>query len=202
MEEYDDILTFWFGLLDDNGMSAPLYQKRWFATDPGLDNELRQLFGADLSAAAKGHHLDWRETPEGRLALILLLDQFSRNIHRGTAQAFAQDHKAQQLVEEGLAIGHDQALAPAQRIFFYMPLMHAEDRALQALGVECFARLLRLVPAAIKPAIEDNLRFACLHRDIIYQFGRFPYRNKVLGRASSPEEQQWLADNPGGFGQG
>ncbi|WKE65147.1 DUF924 domain-containing protein [Gallaecimonas kandeliae] len=201
MDEYQDILDFWFGALDEDGMSDGAHRQLWFQSDPAFDQELTRLFGADLQKAIKGQYDHWADEPAGRVALLLLLDQFSRNIHRGTAQAFAQDPLAQQLVEEGLSLGQDSTLPAAYRLFFYMPLMHAEDRALQALGVDCFARLAGQVPAAIKPIVDNSRRFAELHQAIVDRFGRFPYRNKALGRPDTAEESAWLVENPGGFGQ-
>jgi uncharacterized protein (DUF924 family) len=128
----------------------------------------------------------WASDPEGRLALIIVLDQFSRNIHRGTARAFALDGKAQALAAEGIKAGMDETLTFAQRHFFYMPLMHAEDSTLQALSVERFTALSELA--------NYILGFAKAHRDEFERFGRFPGRNKALGRADTAEEARYLAE--------
>ncbi|EKE67751.1 DUF924 family protein [Gallaecimonas xiamenensis] len=201
MDDYQDILTFWFGILDEDGNADPRYSKRWFQSDPGFDDEVRTLFAKDLDRAIAGHYDHWRDEPQSRLALLILLDQFSRNIFRGSHKAFAQDAKAQQLVEEGLALGQDQELATPYRLFFYLPLMHAEDRALQALCVEQYRQLHGQAPASAKALVQNSLHFAQEHQAIIDRFGRFPYRNKVLSRANTADEQAWLRANPGGYGQ-
>lgn len=202
MSDFDDILGFWFGTLDKDGMADHWHRQRWFSGGDDLDAEISQLFTADLAHAKAGDYDDWPQTPAGRLALIVLLDQFSRNIFRGQAEAFAADPLAQALVEEGLSCGHQHSLPLAYQLFFYMPLMHAEDKALQALSVTAFAGLHRQAPENLKPVLAQSLRFAQEHQAIIQRFGRFPYRNRLLGRPNSTEENTWLAKNPGGFGQG
>ena len=171
-----EILDFWF---------RDLTPRQWFAEGKKLDPIMRDRFGALHEKAASGALDAWAETPLGRLALILLLDQFSRNIHRGTARAFATDAKTQRLAIDGIEAGMDEQLTISQRHFFYMPLMHAEDPALQAMSVERFA--------ALKAAAEDTLRFAEKHRAEVERFGRFPHRNKALGRANSAEEDEFIA---------
>lgn len=169
------VLDFWFREL------AP---RQWFAGGAELDGAMRRRFGALVDAALAGGRDAWAATPRGRLALILLLDQFTRNIHRGTQGAFAGDAKARALVLDGLAAGLDRPLNLAERHFFYMPLMHAEDPELQALSLEKFGELER--------EGKSTLRYAQEHANEIKRFGRFPGRNAALGRASSPEELAFL----------
>lgn len=171
----EDVLNFWF---------RELSPKDWFETAEALDPAVRARFGALHAQAAEGALADWAETPLGRLALILVLDQFSRHIHRGTALAFASDPAAQHLAVEGIAARMDETLGFAQRQFFYMPLMHAEDSVLQAMSVERFK--------ALRDYAEEVMGFASGHSAEIAAFGRFPGRNLALGRNSSPAEIEHL----------
>ncbi|HEY2446747.1 MAG TPA: DUF924 family protein, partial [Rhizomicrobium sp.] len=162
-------LTFWF---------EPGRRALWYATNESFDEEIRQRFLATYEAAHSGQLDAWRETPHSLLALIVVLDQFPRNMFRGSARAFAADEQAAGLTREGIEKGFDQALEGAQRDFFTMPLMHSETLAdhelLVALG-------------------RGADRYARGHRETIARFGRFPYRNEALGRQSTPEETAWLA---------
>ena len=178
--EADDSLKFWF---------AELTPEQWFRDGKTLDGVVRTRFGALLERAKRGELDDWASAPSGRLALIILLDQFSRHIFRGTPDAFAADAKAVSLTLDGIAKGMDEKLeTPAQRQFFYMPLMHAEDRNLQTLSLE---------KVMANDFGEDALKAAQAHADIIARFGHFPHRNKILGRASTPEEERFLENHPG-----
>ncbi|WP_341502172.1 DUF924 family protein [Gallaecimonas sp. GXIMD4217] len=203
MDAQQEILDFWFGELDDQGMAGKAAARRWYQFDPGFDLEIKTLFEPLLRDAIAGELEHWRDSPRGRLALVLLLDQFSRQIWRGTPRAFAQDELAQALVEEGLSLGQDDELALDEKRFFYMPLMHAENLALQELSVQCVERLLAgCTSEAAREAVNNSLHFAREHRDIIARFGRFPHRNRILGRQSSPQEQAYLAGNGQSYGQG
>jgi uncharacterized protein (DUF924 family) len=161
-------------------------EKAWFEKNEAFDNGFRTRFLAAHTAAARGELDGWLETPEGALALILLLDQFPRNCFRGSPRMFATDAKAVSVAEAAIAAGHDLALPEDIRVFVYLPFEHAEDLALQERCV-----------ALCAPLRADYLRFAVVHRDIIARFGRFPHRNAVLGRDSSAEELAFLAE--GGF---
>lgn len=169
------ILDFWFREL------AP---RHWFSGSKKLDADMRRRFSDWVEAAMQGRLDAWAETPRGRLALILLLDQFTRNIHRGTPGAFAGDSRAQVLVVEGLAAHADMPLTLSEQQFFYMPLVHAEDAELQALSLKKFAAFLREAQSIVKHQKD--------HAAVIERFGRFPTRNAALGRASTPEEQAFL----------
>ena len=172
-----DILHFWFEELSD---------KQHFAKDTALDAAIRARFGATLEAAARCELFGWRSTAQGRLAEILVLDQFSRNIHRDTARAFAQDALALVLAQELVAGGQDQALTPAQRAFAYMPYMHSESLPIHAQAVTLFGQ----------PGMENNLAFELRHQAIIARFGRYPHRNAILGRSSTAQELAFL-NEPG-----
>lgn len=160
---------------------------KWFTRDGGFDAALRDRFEAAHHAAARGELNAWGETETGALALILLLDQIPRNIYRQSPHAFATDGLARIAAERAITAGHDMATPLPLRVFFYMPFEHAEDAALQALSV-------KLVAAT---GDANFTRYAEVHRDVIDRFGRFPHRNALLGRATTPEEQQFLES--GGF---
>ena len=174
------ILHFWF---------TELTPKQHYAKDAALDEAIRTRFGATLEAAARCELFSWRETPEGRLAEILVLDQFSRNVYRDTPRAFAQDPLALAMAQELVASGQDRSLRLAQRSFAYMPYMHSESALVHAQAVELFSQ----------PGLEDTLRFELRHKEIIDRFGRYPHRNALLGRASSPEELAFLSEPGSGF---
>jgi uncharacterized protein (DUF924 family) len=174
------ILHFWF---------TELTPKQHYAKDAALDETIRTRFDATLTAAARCELFAWRETPEGRLAEVLVLDQFSRNVHRDTPRAFAQDALALSLAQELVASGQDRSLPLAQRSFAYMPYMHSESALVNAQAVELFSQ----------PGLEDTLRFELRHKEIIDRFGRYPHRNALLGRESSPEELAFLSEPGSGF---
>jgi uncharacterized protein (DUF924 family) len=162
--------------------------EKWFKKDENFDAELRARFLAAHEAAAKGQFDGWEATAEGALALLLLLDQVSRNMFRNDAHAFAADEKARGIAARALTRGFDAAI-PGMRSFFFLPFEHSEDMADQELA-------MRLFKAA---GDEDGLKWAALHADIIRRFGRFPHRNKVLGRESTPEEVEAMAGPMGHF---
>ncbi|ARB45902.1 DUF924 family protein [Alloalcanivorax xenomutans] len=197
---YNDILDFWFDGLDQGDWPPGECERRWFSGGAAVDARIREQFSTRLQAALDRELVAWERHPRSRLALILLLDQFSRNIHRGEAAAFAGDHQAVTLTLEGISTGMESGLPWAGQVFFYMPLMHAEDLALQNQGIACFRSLLERVPEHLKSKIENNLKFAEEHRDIIARFGRFPHRNEALGRESTTEEAVFL-ENAKRYGQ-
>ena len=188
------ILSFWFGDSLEQGWPAQSRNKLWFRADAAVDAEIEDRFGALVEQALMGELVEWEAKPLSRLALIILLDQFPRNIWRGTARAFAGDHRAVTLTSEGLATGMAEKLPWIGQVFFCMPLMHAEDIDLQNLSVDCFRRMVSSAPPEIAGGLRDNLDFAIEHRDIIQRFGRFPYRNNVLGRSNTPDERVYLVD--------
>jgi len=196
-----EILNFWFGQNFHHGLPDKSQQARWFSFDPQTDELIRNCFSEDIEAAANGDYAHWCSEPSGRLAVIILLDQFSRNIYRGTAQAFAYDEQAVELVLEGLKLGHDQQLIAAHRIFFYMPLEHSESLAHQKRCLALFQQMYKECNPAIASTIKSNLAYAQQHLDIIERFGRFPHRNAALGRESTPQELAYLQHTSNDFGQ-
>lgn len=200
VEPWRPVLDFWFEDGLETGWPTRNMGELWFGGSRGLDAEIEERFGHMVEAALWQELVDWESRPLPRLALILLLDQFTRNVYRGQAQAFAGDHRSQTLVTEGLARGMDGELPWVGRVFFYMPLMHAEDLSLQDRCVSCFERLCREAPPEIAEKTEGNLKFAMEHRDIIERFGRFPHRNKVMGRESTAEEREFL-ETASSYGQ-
>lgn len=198
----DAVITFWFR---EQELSAPQIDNRldiWFGSDPAFDHEVKENFAADVEKASEGKLDHWAKEPRGRLALILLLDQFRRNIYRDTPDAFKKDTVALKLCVEGAMQKKDKGLTPIQRAFFYMPLQHAESRKVQAKSVELFARLADAVSPTFQETFLTMAQFAELHRDIIDRFGRFPHRNKLLGRENTPDEDVFLAGESPDFGQG
>jgi uncharacterized protein (DUF924 family) len=179
----DEILTFWFM---EKELSAPQIDGRmdvWFGEDPVFDHEVVKEFSDDVERASEGELDHWAHEPRGRLALILLLDQFRRNIYRNTADAFAKDKAALKLCVEGAMDKTDKGLSPIQLVFFYMPLQHAESRKVHKKSREIYGRLSNAVSPTYKETFETILQFAELHADIIDRFGRFPHRNKLLKRS-------------------
>ncbi len=200
-DRIEAILTFWF---KEQALTAPQIDRRmdiWFGSDPVFDHEVVAQFGNDVELACAGQLDYWAESPRGRLALILLIDQFRRNIHRGTNKAFSKDNLALRLCVEGAMQKKEQDLAPIEKVFFYMPLQHAESRKVQAKSVEIYRRLARSVSPTYHETFETILQFAELHKDIIDQFGRFPHRNQLLGRENTPEEDEYLSGDAPDFGQ-
>ena len=183
-----------------------LRMRFWFGTESSeivemQDRDLEARFGALTERALAGELAAWADSPRRRLALILLLDQLPRNIHRGTARAFAGDATACALAQEGLDQAADAALELIERLFFYMPLQHAESQDVQHDSVAAFRRLAAESPPELADLFNGALDYAVRHRDIVLRFGRFPYRNAVLGRESTPEELAWLAKSGERFGQ-
>ena len=170
---HDEVLTFWFDEL------APA---QWWRVDPELDDAIRRRFGATHRAAGAGELHEWRAAPVGRLAEVIVLDQFSRNMHRGTPLAFACDAMALVLAQEAMRQGADLALPATRRAFLYLPFMHSESAVIHAQAERLFQA----------PGLEANHRSELQHKAIIDRFGRFPHRNKILGRASTEEELAFL----------
>ena len=178
----NEILQFWFG----DGSDAQ-QERRWFMQDAGFDQACRAGFLADHERAAAGELDGWKHSPPGALALILLLDQFPRNMFRGTPRSFATDPQARATAREAIARGLDLALSPIRRSFVYMPFEHSENPADQEESIRLFQKL-----AAEHPEMTVHVKYAEQHRDVIRRFGRFPYRNAVLGRTSTPAEMEFL----------
>lgn len=185
------VLNYWFGDLSTDPF-AKQKTDLWFTASEQTDNEIRERFGNDVARASAGEYEALRSTPHGSLALIILLDQFTRNIYRGTPDAFASDPLALQYALDMIASGQDQKLSPVERIFVYLPLEHAEDQALQEQCVALFDKLRNEVPETDRDFFEVTYDYAVRHKVIIDRFGRFPHRNEILGRESTPEEIEFL----------
>lgn len=195
-----DVLDFWFGDGLTLGWPSDDRQPLWFGGGAAQDALIRERFGALVAQALGGGLVHWEQRVQERLALVLLLDQFTRNVYRGLPRAFAGDGRAQRLVMHTLALGQDEELPCVARVFLYMPLMHAESPALQGECVLRFQALARNSPPELQATLAGNLRFAEQHRDIVQRFGRFPHRNAAQGRVNTPEEDAFLTDGPR-FGQ-
>ena len=182
---WQTVLDFWFLPAGAPGHNAP--RREWFRKDAAFDAEIRSRFGPLIDAALDGGLRDWDAHPQGALARILLLDQFTRNAFRDTPQAFAGDALALAAARALVGAGSDRALAPIERWFAYLPFEHAEDPAMQAQSVALFQQQHEETGA-----FAETLDYACRHRDVIARFGRFPHRNAILGRASTPEEAEFL----------
>jgi uncharacterized protein (DUF924 family) len=198
-EPFEAVLGDWFGPLGPDGLPAEAKRRRWFGGGAAVDAELRERFGAEVEAALAGRREAWAGTPHGRLALVILLDQFPRNIFRGTARAFAGDALALRHAEAAVAAGEDTRLVSIERQFLYLPFEHAEDPAQQARSVALFERLAGQAAPALRDGLQEALDYARRHQVVIERFGRFPARNAALGRASTPEERAFLAEHPYGF---
>ena len=172
-----EMLDFWFA-------AGP---QKWFSKDDAFDAAIRERFLPTYEAAAAGRLADWEATPGGALALIIVLDQFTRNMFRGSPRTFATDHNALTVAKRAITRGFDQKMELPKRNFFYLPFMHSENLADQE----------RCVELSRQSGDENTLKYAELHADIIRRFGRFPHRNAMLGRATTAEEQAFLDD--GGF---
>jgi uncharacterized protein (DUF924 family) len=196
------LLAFWF---EAKELSAPQIDGRmdiWFGEDPVFDHEIEKEFAQDIEKASNGQLDHWAKQPRGRLALILLLDQFRRNIYRNTAEAFSMDKAALKLCVEGAMEKTDKGLLPIERVFFYMPLQHAESRKVQQKSCDIYNKLAEAVSPTYRQTFETIAQFAELHRDIIERFGRFPHRNELLGRRNTPDEEEFLSGDSQSFSQG
>jgi uncharacterized protein (DUF924 family) len=195
----NELLELWFGDEKDDAAAAAAQGDLWWGHSPDTDEMLGARFGQATSAAAAGTLDHWTGSPRGRLALILLLDQLPRVIHRGTPDAFAQDARARQVAWHGLVSGADRLLRPIERVFFYLPFEHSENPDDQLRSVELFRDLAASVRDEWRSAFESYLDFAVRHKEIIDRFGRFPHRNASLGRESTAEELEFLKEPDSGF---
>lgn len=201
-EGIDAILGFWF-----EGAFAPVRDpkalaRKWFQSSPEQDIDLERRFGQLAKRAAQGELDAWASTSRGRLALIILLDQLPRSLHRGTHAAFAQDDKALKLCLDGIDRRLDETLRPVERIFFYMPLQHSENEEIQSISVSTFNRLEQFSADEATDALVRNCaQYALEHKAVIDRFGRFPHRNAALGRGSTDAEQDYLRSGAKRYGQ-
>lgn len=198
----EEVLGFWFGPME-NGLCAPARRRAMFRPDHRHDEEIRARFGDDVEAALAGHRDHWSMTATGRLALVLLLDQFTRNIHRATPRAWSGDSRALDFAREGVGRGDDRMLPVEQRVFLYLPFEHSESMADQETCVLLLDHLLRELgehPQAAQ-VVRNYRDHAQQHRQLIRDFLRFPHRNRTLGRVSTDAERQWLEADGRNFGQ-
>ena len=179
MADHEAVLGFWFGL----------DPQRWWTKDAAFDRDVRERFAGEHAAVLRGERDGWLATPRGRLAYVIVLDQLSRNMFRDTPRAFAADDRALDAAAGGIARGHDRDLPPGERGFLYMPYMHSELLPVQERCCELFASL----------GDAEQLDYARRHRDIVARFGRFPHRNAILGRPSTPEELAFLTQPGSSF---
>ena len=191
MADFLEVLDFWFGLPGSPDYGRP--RKEWFRKSDEFDAAIRTRFLDLHQRAADGALQPWRAAPDSLLALIVVLDQFSRNLYRGSSRAFAGDAQALGLAQLAVSRGDDRALIPVQRCFVYLPFEHAEDLAAQRRCLELFEGLRG------DPDSADSIDYARRHYDIIERFGRFPHRNAILGRVSTPEEIEFLKQPGSGF---
>ncbi len=180
-----EVLEFWFG--PARGIEPGATREQWFRKDAALDAEIARRFGGLIDVAVEGGLDRWARTPAGTLALVLLLDQFTRNVHRGAAEAFAGDERALAVAEAALAGGLDRRLGAHGRWFLYMPFEHSESLAVQKRSIELFCRLRD------ETGLAEPLAWAWKHYDVIARFGRYPHRNALLGRTSTEAERAFLA---------
>lgn len=195
----EDVLLFWLGPLGASGRADEEHRKGFWRKDPARDELIRQRFEALHAALMRGEHLDWLEDPRGRLAMIIVLDQFSRNMYRDTGRMFASDARALELAREGVDRGVDRQVGFDERLFYYMPFMHAEDPSVQDRSISLFQAWLSEVEGTERESIQGMLGYAERHRDIVRRFGRFPHRNAVLGRSSTQEEIGFLSEAGSSF---
>jgi len=196
--EAEEVLSYWFpeDLADADMETLRRHGKRWMSGGPEVDREIAERFGELLERARGGELADWAETPRGRLALITVLDQFSRNIHRGSPLSYSQDKKALKLAIEGIDLGMDHELRPVERDFFWLPLGHSEDLALQERSVEHAEEEAANAPPHLRAMAEFGVSQARAARNVIARFGRHPHRNETLGRDSTQEELEYLRTEP------
>jgi len=190
----ETVLEFWLGPLDDHGFSDESHRRRWFEKSPTFDQRIRERFGELHAQSVRGELDEWRQTPRGRLALVILLDQFSRNLHRDSPAMYDADPQALAVAREAIDAGDEAELAPQERYFLYMPFMHAEDRDAQEHCVRLFERAQATLPEHLADRFDP--KWAVMHRDIVARFGRFPHRNEILDREATDEEKAFL-EKPG-----
>ncbi|HZF25771.1 MAG TPA: DUF924 family protein [Steroidobacteraceae bacterium] len=197
------ILRFWFADVPNSAKALENRSEFWFGEGAlaDVDRQIEREFRAEIERAAARKLESWEAAPRARLALILLLDQFPRNVFRGTPRAFATDAMALDLALEGMRLHADAELIPLERLFFYMPLQHAENRDAQERAVAACSTLALDAPQFMRSFFDVCTRSAEQHRDIIRRFGRFPHRNAILGRENTPPERDYLQANRHDFGQ-
>jgi len=193
------VLQFWFGDVDELGRSDVQHSRRWFMKDEAFDRQIAERFGETYADVRGGLREAWLDDPRGRVAYVIVLDQFPRNMFRGTARMFEADRQALAAAVEGVAHHDDAALTVNERSFLYMPYMHSEDLDMQERSVALFKELAESAPSELRGAMIAAVQYAEKHHDIVARYGRFPHRNTALGRQSTPQELAFLAQPDSGF---
>lgn len=200
-ELIDKILHFWFGHIETTVLPTQNRTRIWFGATEEGDNQIIEQFKTDTEKAICGDYDIWESEPRGSLALIVVLDQFSRSIYRKTPMAFTQDQKGLDVCVRGIERQFDHELSLIERAFFYMPLMHSENREMQSTSVRAFKMLVDLSFPEARSTYESFFEYALRHFEIVEKFGRFPHRNTILGRESTPEEVEFLTKSKESWGQ-
>lgn len=193
-DHWDQVLKFWFGRVEETIIPSEHRARIWFGEDPSIDIEIKQNFSKDLEKAITGEYNHWLENPRGQLGLILIYDQFTRHIYRNQPLGFSQDQKALDICLYGIANEHEHNLSLIERVFYYFPLLHSEQIEYQEQSVRAYNLLAELAFSETRIIYESFLKFANHHYTLIRHFGRFPQRNTILGRQSSPEELDYLKE--------
>jgi uncharacterized protein (DUF924 family) len=201
MKKTDDIITFWLGPALEGPDHALGRKDWWYRGGPAVDDEIRARFGAEVDLACEGGLSEWEASPEGAFGLILLLDQFTRNLFRGTPDAWKGDPRAFRVVNQAIDAGLDKALHPVERIWLYHPFHHSESPANQDRGLGLLNALRAEAAAEWRPYVDQSIQGWTRHRNIVAEFGRFPHRNAILGRDETPAEEAFLAKGAENFGQ-
>ena len=199
MSRVDEILDFWLGELDEHGLAGDAQQKLWWTASEEVDKEIEERFSGDRDKAVSGELESWLGEARSRLAFILLIDQFSRNIFRGSARAFEADSIALGAAREAIDLKMDRPLRSSERSFVYVPLMHSESLTDQHLCVRMFDVLVEEWEGKAKESAKSSRDFALQHLEIVDRFGRFPHRNEILGRSSTKEELAFLKEPGSSF---
>jgi uncharacterized protein (DUF924 family) len=197
----EDIIAFWLGPALQSPNLALARKDWWYRGGPAVDEEIRARFGAEVNLACNGGLAEWEETPEGAFVLILLLDQFTRNLFRGTPDAWKGDPRAFDVVNQAIAAGLDKALHPVERIWLYHPFHHSESPANQDQGLALLNALHNEAAPEWRPYVDQSIQGWTRHRNIVAEFGRFPHRNAILGRENTRAEEAFLAKGVENFGQ-
>ncbi|MEM7293790.1 MAG: DUF924 family protein [Pseudomonadota bacterium] len=199
-DSIEEIYQYWFGDILDNP-NAEDRSQLWYRGGPEVDNDIRNKFEHLILQAQSRRIDDWANTARGSTALIILLDQFPLNIYRGDPRAFASEQHSVDIALAGIATGQDRELSFHERVFFYLPLEHSESAEHQVLSIQYFTQLRDEAPEHLREAAQGTLQYAIDHKEIVDRFGRYPHRNKALGRVSTPEEIQYLEDGGATYGQ-
>lgn len=194
-DRVESILSYWFGNVEETVIPSENRARIWFGDNDGIDKEIQASFTGDLEKAALGDYADWELKPRGQLALIIVLDQFSRHIMRGNARAFAQDDYALCVCVRGMKQGDDHLLSLIERVFYYFPLLHSEHIADQENAIRAYELLVELALPETKVIYESFFKFASHHYSIVHRFGRFPQRNVILERESTKDEVEFLKES-------